>query len=383
MSEKDPIALAESLVDLVRSEADAVNEASTMTETLVSAFHESGLFKLMVPKAFGGFEADVPTISAVCEIISHADGSVGWAFTQNIIVMSYTAYLSPKHGKNLSEMRAAAGMFAPIGTANRQSDGSYQVAGQYQFGSGSGHADYMGGGAIVMENGEMVMKDNGLPEMVAYIVPKDKVNMKGNWDVMGLRGTGSYDFDVPEQMIEEGMAFPLFGAPTVTGGDVFGLGGLTLGTLGSAAWAVGVARRAIDEVVGIAKGGRARMGSVPLAEQQYFQLGLGRHTTAIKAALTLAIQEYSLGVEITAEGEAEAMAKQNSQMKASASYVVEVCKAATAFAWEASGSAGIRNPSVLQRCYRDMCVGAGHQVFDKRNFEDLLKPALGLDRPMF
>ena len=33
-------------------------------------------------------------------------------------------------------------------------------------------------------------------------------------------------------------------------------------------------------------------------------------------------------------------------------------------AYATSGSAGLRNPSVLQRCFRDMCVGAQHIYVD-------------------
>ncbi len=45
----------------------------------------------------------------------------------------------------------------------------------------------------------------------------------------------------------------------------------------------------------------------------------------------------------------------------------------------APGSAGMRNPSVLQRCFRDLAVGAGHMVFDERNYNELAKEILGLE----
>ena len=64
---------------------------------------------------------------------------------------------------------------------------------------------------------------------------------------------------------------------------------------------------------------------------------------------------------------------------ADASYAVRVAKAAVVWAWETSGSAGIRNPSKLQRCFRDIFVGAGHQVFDERNFAENAKQILGLE----
>ena len=378
----NPADTALAMRELIESQAAAVDQHCTMTTPLVDAFDNNGLFKLLVPTELGGYEADVPTIADVCEAIAYADGSVGWAYAQNIVVMSYAAYIDPALAKDYAKIKAAAGMFAPIGTAERRGD-VYRVSGRYQFGSGSGHADYIGGGAIVMQEGEMVMRDNGLPEMVAYVVPVQNVELQGNWDVMGLRGTGSYDFEIPEQDIPEGMVFPLFDAPTRTGGKVFGLGGLTLGTISSAAWAVGVARRAMDEIIAVAKGGRARLGSLPLAEQQIFQRGLGQHQTAVKAARMLLVDEYSKGVEDIAAGDPQRIERQNRAMKAAATHTIEVCKRATQFAWEASGSVGIRNPSVLQRCFRDMCVGGGHQVFDARNFDDLVKEALGQELPQF
>ena len=63
--------------------------------------------------------------------------------------------------------------------------------------------------------------------------------------------------------------------------------------------------------------------------------------------------------------------------------VRHIVKPAVQFAWEASGSAGIRNPSRLQRCFRDIQVGAGHQVFDDRAFRETAKPALGIDPAPF
>jgi hypothetical protein len=52
---------------------------------------------------------------------------------------------------------------------------------------------------------------------------------------MGLRGTGSYDFEVPEQLVEAGMTFPVFQHRTITGGDLYGLGPIVVGAISSVA----------------------------------------------------------------------------------------------------------------------------------------------------
>jgi alkylation response protein AidB-like acyl-CoA dehydrogenase len=370
---------ARELRELIESEADLVEQESTMTSAVVDAIADAGLFRLLVPEELGGTEADAATIIDVCEELSFADGSVGWAFAQNTTVMAYAAYLEPAYAEPLARARAAAGMFAPLGFAHMEK-GGFRVSGSYPFGSGCGHAEFMGGAAMVMKDGEMAPFEDGLPQMRGFIVPIDRVVRKGNWDVMGLRGTGSFDFEVAEQYVEAGRTFSLFQSRTIAGGPIYGLGPIVLGTIGSTAWAIGVAMRALHEIGEIAKGGRARLGSQPLLEQAIFHRDLGLHLTAVQAARLLAKQTYSSAVEAVDRGEpGEALADRLRETRAAASYVTRVAKAAVTFAYEASGSVGIRNPSRLQRCFRDIAVGAAHQVFDERNYGEVAKRAVGLE----
>ena len=199
---------------------------------------------------------------------------------------------------------------------------------------------------------------DGQPQIRAFIVPMDQVKLKGNWDVMGLRGTGSFDFEVPEQRVEAGMTFPVFQHQTITGGPLYGLGPIVVGTISSVAWALGVASRALHEIAEIAKGGRARLGADPLREQQIFQRDFGFHSEALKAARLLACQAYTSAIDSVARGDSrEAREDRFRETKSAASYVTHVAKAAVSFAWESSGSVGMRNPSRLQRCFRDIYVG--------------------------
>ena len=380
---RDPRTAARALRGLIESEADLVEESCTMTAPVVDALHEAGLFRLSTPSELGGLEADASLILDVCEELAFADGSVGWAFAQNITVGAYAAYLEPEHALPLARAKASAGMFAPLGVAHEEA-GGFRVSGHYAFGSGSGHAEYMGGAAMRMRGDEVAPMEDGAIPVVAFIVPMERVALKGNWDVMGLRGTGSFDFEVPEQFVAAGATFPLIGAPTITGGPIYGLGPIPIGTISSVGWGLGVARRALDEVVEIAKAGRARMGQLPLREQPTFQRDLGVHTMALEAARRLAHGSYRTAVEAIARRDsAEARDDRIRETKAAASWATRVCKQATQFAWETSGSAGIRNPSRLQRCFRDMCVGAGHLVFDDRNYTELAKKILGLETAVF
>ncbi len=378
MQNTEPLAAARELRSLIESEADAVDTACTMTPAVVDAIDKAGLFRLSTPRDLGGMEADVATIVDVCEELAYADGSVGWAFAQNITVGAYAAYLAPAYAEPLAQARAGAGMFAPLGAAHEQ-EGGYTVSGSYKFGSGSGHAQFMGGAALIMRDGEVAVMEDGALPVLGFIVPADRVELKRDWDVMGLRGTGSFDFDVPEQFVETGRTFSLFDARIVNGGPIYGLGPVPLGTISSCAWALGVAERALEEIAAVARGGRARMGQTALRDQQVFQRDFGLHKIGVQAARSLAKDSYGRAVETVAAGAPKDVCEdQIRETKAAANYIVRVAKEAVTFAWEVSGSVGIRNPSLLQRCFRDMYVGGAHMVFDDRNYNQLAMPSLGL-----
>jgi alkylation response protein AidB-like acyl-CoA dehydrogenase len=371
------------LRELIESEADEIETRCTLTKPVVEAIEKTGLFRLSTPKEIGGLEANVETVAAVCEAVSFADGATGWAFTQNTITGSYLSYINPENAKTFAAMRAGAGHFAPLGVAHEE-DGGYRVSGSWQFASGSGHAEYMGGGAVIMRDGAPApMGEGGKLPLVGFFVPAECAKMKGNWDTMGLRGTGSFDYEIPEMFVETGATWNInMGyAPHQSGGPEFALGPQAYGSIGTSAWAIGVASRALHEIAEIAKGGRTRLGSLPLKEQPEFQRDYGFHLAAVEAARIQLLSVYNDAVAVIASGAPDSECGDAvRRTKAHANYIVkQVAKSAIVFAWEASGSSGMRNPSRLQRCFRDIYIGAGHQVFDDRGYCEFAKPALGIE----
>ncbi len=372
----DHLKTARGLRPVIEAEADAIEAATTLTEPVVAKLRESGLFLLMAPRELGGAEADTSTILDVCEELAYADGSTGWAYAQNCNTMAYTAYVAPDAGRAIADKGCAAGMFAPLSVAALE-HGGIRVSGHHSFASGSKHSDYIGSSAIVMQGGEPIIGDDGMPSIRCYFVPVTNVKLWDNWDTIGLRGTGSVDYDVPEQFVEDAYTFSLFTTQPNTGGALYGLGPVVLGASSSAGWALGVARRAMDEITRIVEGGRERMGSPPLKEQQAFQFEYGRRTLALESARLLVHDAYGAAVAHMETG-APATTELINRTRGATSHINDVCKDVVRFAYEASGSAGLRNPSLLQRCFRDMQTGGLHVIFDPRAIADMAKGKLGI-----
>ncbi len=377
----DLLAVARTLRPLIEAEADATDETLTMTPAVIDAFEKTGLFHLMVPKELGGFEADCSTIMNVFEELCHQDGSIGWSQMANASATSYCAFLEPGVAREMVGNKAGsvfAGQFAPRGSIKRDGNG-FRLSGEYGFGSGTGHASYVGGGGFVLgDDGSPEILPSGMPAYLCYFVPKANVEMKNGWDTLGLRGTGSFDYGVPEQVVDPKYTFWLFDPSVKSGGALYGIGAASLAGLGHAGWGLGVARRALDEIAKIATGGRSRLGSVPVADQQIFQREFGERSFALDSVRTLVHEVYGRIEERLHAG--EKLAKpDNDEMMGAVAYLTQIWEEIAIWAYRFAGSEGLRNPSVVQRCFRDMMTGGLHVFVDRRSYEEHAKNQLGLN----
>ena len=372
------LAKAQGLFDLIGEEAARSETDATLSPRVVEAFHETGLFGLMVPKELGGEEADLPTVIAVYEEVSRADGSAGWTLLANATTSSFAgAYTGPAA---VAEMFAdgiavAAGQFSPRGTAVRSDDG-YVVSGRYSFGSGSGHSPWIGGGALELRDGELVPAPSGLPMIRAYFVPRERVEFLDNWDVMGLAGTGSYDYEVPEQTIHEDFAFDLINAEPRRGGPVYRLGVLGLTAAGHAAFSLGVGRRAMEELTRIVLT-KHRLGADPLRDQQLFRHDYAIHDAALLSARAFVYESFAT-VQDTLDAGDDPTSVQRARLRQSTTYATRVATDAARFAYTAAGTDALR-PTVLQRCFRDLHASTQHLMVDNNTLTDTTRVLLGLD----
>jgi alkylation response protein AidB-like acyl-CoA dehydrogenase len=376
----DLLARARSLRPVVEAESEATDRQLSVTGPVVDALAESGLNHLQVPKELGGLEADVDTTLDVLEELAHQDGSIGWVYMANANATAMCSMLDPEIARPMLEGRpevVCAGQFVSRGKA-RRADGGFEVHGRFQFGSGITRATWIGGGALVRDaEGDQETNDVGMPRVLAFVVPRDSVEITGNWDVMGLRGTGSFDYSIPEQFVEGGRSFWPFDGEPRCGGAVYRLGVVGFAGIGHAGWALGVARRALDEIQAILLSGRTRIGSGQMREEQVIQRAFSQNTLALRSVRLLVHDTIGAIVDVLDRGDPMTKAMQD-ELVSAVSYETNVCMDTVRWAYMTSGSSGLRNPSVLQRCFRDMCVGAQHIYVDPRCQDEMGKGQLGV-----
>lgn len=193
------------------------------------------------------------------------------------------------------------GMLGPRGQSVPVVSG-YKVSGRFSFGSGSGHADWIGAGTIVAGESGPVVDANGIPELRVAFLPRDEVEFLDNWDVLGLQGTGSFDYEVKDRFVEEGFTFSLLKPTIHRGGDAYRLGVLGITSVGHCGFALGVGRRALQEAARIAPG-KIRMSSMtPVTEDRLFQHDFAYHEAAFRAARAYAYEVFGHAASVAATG---------------------------------------------------------------------------------
>ena len=178
-------------------------------------------------------------------------------------------------------------------------------------------------------------------------------------------------------MIESGRTFFLFDPQVRTGGALFRMGATALAGLGHAGWGLGVAQRALDEIEKLAAGGRSRINAGAIRDQAAFQRGFGEKAMALRSVRLLVHDVFGGMVDRLAKG--EPMSKpMNTDVMGSVAYMTQVAQDVALFAYQWAGSHGLRNPSLVQRCFRDMFTGGQHIYVDRKSYEDVAKERLGI-----
>jgi alkylation response protein AidB-like acyl-CoA dehydrogenase len=218
----DHVARMRAIMPLIESEADASNQALKLTQPVVDAFAEGGFFKLMAPKELGGLEADPDTIIDVLADCTYADGSAGWNLVVNTSSLSTCAYIDPAKAREIVSLKngASGGAINPWRGVANEEKGGYRVAGQYALGSATSHATHITSGAMLHRDGQPALNEAGIPQIRVFFLPKANVVHDDDWDVLGLSGSGSFDYVVPEQFVEEGWCWNLQN-PVVRSGGTF------------------------------------------------------------------------------------------------------------------------------------------------------------------
>lgn len=371
------LAAAPSFVERVADAADEIDAERQMPAGLAADMADAGFFRLLLPRELGGAELAHPDFLRILEMFAGADASVAWCLNQNNVFSTRSTRMAMSTAREIwGERRGVVTNGPPAaGSKSVPVSGGYQLSGHWNFSSGSDHATWIAALAPVMpENGSGV--DGRPPQMRLHLMPIDQVRMVDLWQVAGLRGTGSFSFQVDNHFVSEEHTFVQEGESWCDG-PLYGIPTTLLFATGFATVALGVARKSLD----IAIEGGSRMpyrGGVLLRDQQTTQRAIGE-AHALHSSARAFLRESHARLWESACTRGAPTIDERIQLRVAATHAIRTSAQVVDTTYTLCGSGAIFQTNPIQRRFQDIHVITQHTQGHYMHYETAGQYLLGLD----
>jgi indole-3-acetate monooxygenase len=353
-----PLARAKALSALISADALEGERLGRLTDKVGQALLGANLFSMLLPRAAGGDGCSRVEFFETVEEVARADGSAGWCLSVCSAIADFTYKAATPEAIDEVFGEGPVSIWTSLlpKATSAPVDGGYRVAGAFSMGSGSAHARWLVIPAPLPDR-------DGAAWFRGHILRKDDATIRpDSWDVMGLRATTSIEYAIEDRFApaHRCFEFPFLEPPTA--GAVSTLYGVRLNQIGLTAFATGVAKRALDELLAAAPKTKRTFGQGTLADDNVVQFGVGELEGRMRAARThfkslVAEQDRHLARHGYSD---PVLASDTTQ---AAQILTRAARDLTIFAFDYAGTGVIFATNPLQRCLRDIFTGLKHASF--------------------
>ncbi len=340
---------AKGIESLLRENAAAGEAAGQLAPDVVEALNDGRTLGMWVPAALGGSELTPRQSLELLEQLAYGDASTSWVVMAAALSIGAAGAYLPDAGVAQiftgEHIPVMAGQGTRPGTA-RPVDGGYEVSGSWSFASGIKHAEFIHTAAIVEGTGE--------PRIFNPRV--EQATFTDNWDVLGLRATGSIDYDLDAVFVPEELSHPVLIDVPVRGGSLYRLGIINFAGMCHAGWALGVGRRLLDELRELVAARAGRAGT--FTDSAAFHEGFAEAEVRLRAARALAFETWA-DIEKSLDVGQRCSVRQDTLNRLALNNVTWSVHAVAEFVYAAAGTTALR-AGAIQRYFRDLHAGTQH-----------------------
>jgi indole-3-acetate monooxygenase len=352
----DPVARVASIADLLRRAAPENEKLGRLTPEVVDKLHEQRLFRLLLPAAYGGDEADLATWFRSMEAIAKNDASTAWCVGQINGCAASSAALAPEIAQKMwgSNARAALSWGPPIEARAEETEGGHLLTGEWGMSSGSRHASWLGLMAPVFDRaGKPVPLPQGVSARI-FFVPADAVEWIDNWDVIGLNATCSGGYRLAGHFVPAGYSFSREHLPDVRlPGALFKFPLNSLFATGFSGVSLGIARAMLNEVMTLAREKTPRLAKSTLRDNHHVQFQIGDAEARLRSArhyvestVTRVWEEVVTSGKLTIERRID--------IRMAATFAIHEANKVADTVWQIAGATAIFSSSAFERRLRDI-----------------------------
>lgn len=373
------IEVVRDLEPLIRSYEQQMEDTRLVPQEITDALYEGGVYRAWMPKEIGGLEVEPWEWLECLEEAARINGSIGWL----VMLHRGDTSIPPETMKAILEK----GPWITAGNLGRAAGkavkvpGGYRVSGRWPFSSGSPEATWFFGRSVLHDDQDqpMINPRDGQPWLIVPYFPASDVILHDTWDGLGLRASGSGDFEVddvfvPSEHVDESGVWALTYNRPLYRGRTF--------QLGHAAHALGLARAAIEEFVALAHQS-ARRGSyrqARMGREQMHQIAVGKADAMVRAGRLLVRDTIDQAYADAQENEHIAY-DLRVRIHQCAAYVVNLARDAVELIYRQAGSPAVYRGNRIERIYRDMATAAQHALVAENALDRVGQYLISKDMP--
>ncbi|WP_187588960.1 acyl-CoA dehydrogenase family protein [Gordonia sp. OPL2] len=357
-------------LDVLRDRREEFNAQRFVPRDYIALLKRAGMYRASTPVAFGGEPMAPSDFMAMVERISAVDPATGWVSSFGSSLVYFAALPAETQKKIYAEgpdVAYAGGLF-PMQEAQKV-DGGYLCSGVWQFASGCRGADILG---IGLAGGP---ETNGKP-LTALVDPAD-VEIVDNWDVAGMKATGSHAIRADRLFVPEEMTFVRGGAPQIDE-PLTRYPSLAYAAQVLAVVTLGAARGALDYALEVGAARTSITGGASKGNRPAYKSGLARGEAELRSARAFF---YDSTDRVWAKAVAGQHISTDDQalLRLSATHAAHVGREVVLAAFDLAGTGAIYETHPLQRYLQDALVPAQHAMLQTNTYEAAGALMLGLE----
>ena len=373
----DPVAEARRIGPTLQANATKADRDARLPAESMQALRDAGFFRLYVPRALGGAEVDPVTYARAQEELARHDAAAAWTLQA---AGSSAWWCSRLPDEAVAEIYADGpdqllAVSFPVPMEAARVEGGYRLSGRRGFASNVSDASWVWVTAASPDD-----TVDGVPVTRAAFFPATDARIVRTWDTVGMRGTDSNDVELDGLLVPDRRTFRI-GFDHTPGprydGPLYRAAAMVLVASYVPAVALGIARDALDEFVGVAKEKTPFASRTSLRERAVAQSKLGRAEGAVRSARAFLYDRLAHGWE-RAVAEADLTLDEKAEVLLAAVQAIDASAWAVRTAFSAAGTTAIMKGSRLERHLRDISVLQQQGFVSESRFETVAQVQLGL-----
>jgi len=375
---------ARALQPLLDAHGPEMDRRREMTPEVVEALVEADLLRLLLPRSLGGQEIHLVDYARTIEALGYADASVGWFINQSNVSSSTSAAAMP--AETARAMWGTPDTGLAWGARHGRSkairvEGGYRLTGTWSFASGGRHTTWLGAHSATQNPDGTPLMRYGKPDDRSFVFRRSEATIIDDWQVLGLRGTGSDSYTVEDLFVPDERA-PARDAlqERREKGPLYTLMSTLLYATGFCSVTLGVGRRLFDSYVELARGKHSRASPNAMAINNAVQREIGQFEARLSAARAF-LHEAALEAYEAAAADKLTL-DHRIRLRLATTHGMNEATEVSVACYRAAGTTAIMNSAPFERRFRDAMSASQHLQAMMPHIEMVGRHIIGVDNPV-